>query len=120
MKHIQFALIAFTILGLGTTAFAAPPNQPDKQIASSQEKGQQIHVTVNGMVCDFCAQSLKKTFMKQKSVQAIDVSLEKKMVTINLKPGQQLDDATIKKTIADAGYDVEKIHRMPEMKAVKE
>ena len=88
-----------------------PVKQPVTQTVPAA-LGKDIHVGVNGMVCDFCAQSLKKTFKKQAAVRDVDISLEDKLVTVHLKPGQTIDDATIKKTISDAGYAVTTIHRM--------
>jgi|SRR5690606_4988424 len=84
--------------------------------ADKVHDGPVIHVAVNGMVCDFCAQSLIKTFKKKEAVSDIDVSLEKKLVTIYLKKGASLDDNVIKETVVDAGYAMEGIHRMPEGK----
>ena len=34
-------------------------------------------INVNGMVCDFCAQGLEKTFKKDRNVKKIDVVLSK-------------------------------------------
>ena len=34
-------------------------------------------VSVKGMVCDFCARGIAKTFLKDKSVKKIDVDLGK-------------------------------------------
>ena len=39
-------------------------------------------VSVIGMVCDFCAQGLEKTFKKDKNVKKIDVDLSKGKVLI--------------------------------------
>jgi copper chaperone CopZ len=72
--------------------------------------GQIIHVGVNGLVCDFCAQSLKKTFGKEAAIEKIDVSLTDKLVTVYLKPSQTLADNKIKDIITNSGYDVTTIH----------
>jgi len=64
-------------------------------------------VDVNGMVCDFCAQSLKKIFGRNDSVASIDVSLDDKTVTIHYKDGaEHLDEEQIGKLIYEAGYDM--------------
>ena len=73
--------------------------------------GAHILVTVNGLVCDFCAISMKKIFMKKDPVAAVTVNLTTKIVEIDLKPGKTLDDGEIKKGIADAGYAVVTIKR---------
>jgi len=79
--------------------------------------GQVVHVGVNGLVCDFCARTIEKTFGKQEAVEGVNVNLDEKLVTINFKDGQSLDDDTITQIITDAGYNVEKIHRMDGGKA---
>jgi len=67
----------------------------------------QTVVDVNGMVCDFCAQSLKKIFGRSDAVESIDVSLDDKTVTIHYKDGAEpLSDDAIGTLIYEAGYDV--------------
>jgi copper chaperone CopZ len=68
-------------------------------------------ITVNGMVCAFCAQGLEKSFGKMDAVDKINVDLDNMMVTIKVKDGQTLDDAAIQKAIKDNGLDTVKIER---------
>ena len=68
-------------------------------------------VTVNGMVCAFCAVGIKKSFSKLDAVENVDVNLDKKLVTIKIKDGKSLDDTAIKQVITDAGYDSVDIER---------
>lgn len=65
-------------------------------------------VTVNGMVCAFCAQGIEKTISKMPQTKAVYVNLEKRIVAVEPKDGQKLDMAKIKAGIVDAGYDVVK------------
>lgn len=65
-----------------------------------------IKATVNGMVCGFCATGIEKTFRAQPEVKAVNVDLEKKLVTIQTKQGQTIGDAKIKKLLGNAGYSV--------------
>ncbi len=73
-----------------------------------------IYADVNGLVCDFCARALEKTFGKKEEVKDISVDLDKKIVTINFNEGQNLDDETVTKLITDSGYDVRGIRRPDE------
>ncbi len=73
--------------------------------------GAPIVVYVNGMVCDFCARALEKTFLKHESVDGITVDLTSKKLTITLKEGGALDDAAITDLVRHAGYAVERIER---------
>jgi copper chaperone CopZ len=70
-----------------------------------------IRATVNGMVCGFCATGIEKTFKAQPEVKTVDVDLENRLVTIHTKQGQTIDDAKIKKLLANAGYSVVAVAR---------
>ena len=73
--------------------------------------GETIHVQVNGMVCAFCAQGIKKNFEKKSSVRETRVNLDKKEVEVVLKEGQKISDEEVKSVIANAGFDLVKIER---------
>lgn len=70
-----------------------------------------IKVTVNGMVCGFCATGIEKTFKAQPEVKTVDVDLENKLVTIQTKQGKTLEDSKIKKLLGNAGYSVVAVAR---------
>lgn len=70
-----------------------------------------INIKVSGLVCDFCARSLEKVFLKRGDVAGIKVDLGKGSVVIAMKPGLTIDDATLTKLITDSGYSVSGIHR---------
>jgi len=70
-----------------------------------------IKATVNGMVCGFCATGIEKTFKAQPEVKTVDVDLENKLVTIQTKQGQTLQDSKIKKLLGNAGYSVVAVAR---------
>ena len=70
-----------------------------------------IKASVNGLVCSFCATGIEKTFKAQPAVDMIKVDLDNKLVTINTKSLETMDDATITKLLTDAGYTVTDIKR---------
>ena len=72
----------------------------------------EIHVSVNGLVCDFCAQSIQKLFNKEESVEAVDINMDEGIIKIDLKDGYNMDDNLITKLITDSGYNVERIYRV--------
>jgi copper chaperone CopZ len=80
-------------------------------LSSGQTTNNFININVNGMVCDFCAQSIEKVFMKRIEVKGIDVNLEDQKVVIYLGNNTNIADATISNIFEDAGYTVEKITR---------
>ena len=69
------------------------------------ETTNEVKVGVNGMVCAFCAQGIEKSFMAQKEVASIEVSLANKFVKIKFKDGQSLSQEKIKTLLKDAGYE---------------
>ncbi len=83
------------------------------QNTESQEnlRNQMISVSVNGLVCDFCARSIEKLFSKEESVKSVNIDLEKMVISISLKDEEDLDDQSIKQIITDSGYDVVGIQR---------
>lgn len=80
-------------------------------LIASTASAETIKANVNGLVCSFCATGIEKTFKAQPAVDTVHVDLDNKLVTINTKPDQKLDDATVEKLITDAGYSVTNIAR---------
>ncbi|KJS37172.1 MAG: hypothetical protein VR74_09915 [Hyphomonas sp. BRH_c22] len=63
------------------------------------------------MVCDFCAQSIRKVFGKQAAVETVKVDLDKGEVVLGMKKGQTLDDETVGELIRKSGYALVEIKR---------
>ena len=47
-------------------------------------------VSVKGMVCDFCARGIEKTFRKDKTIQKIDVDLSRGKVILAYSMGKEI------------------------------
>ena len=82
------------------------------QPAMADTQHEDIAITVNGMVCDFCAQSIWKVFEDYEQVASVDVDLDTGIVLVHLKPGQTLDDKALNKAIIYSGYDLVKTERI--------
>ena len=84
----------------------------NKEIKSQNKiENQILKISVNGLVCDFCARSIEKLFRKKESVESINVDLENMLITIYLKKGKNINNTTVTKLIKDSGYDVTEINR---------
>lgn len=70
-----------------------------------------VEMDVNGLVCAFCAQGIEKTLRGFPATADVYVSLENRIVAIQLKEGTDIDDATLRKAITNAGYTVVAIRR---------
>jgi periplasmic mercuric ion binding protein len=60
-------------------------------------------VSVKGMVCDFCARGIAKTFEKDKTVQKIDVDLDNGKVLIAYSKSKDINYSEIEKKILSNG-----------------
>jgi copper chaperone CopZ len=70
-----------------------------------------IEMTVNGLVCAFCAQGIEKKLKKFPATVEVIVSLESRLVALSLKDGQDIPDSDLRKALTDAGYTVKSIER---------
>ena len=70
-----------------------------------------IEMTVNGLVCGFCAQGIEKTLRKNPATADVLVSLENRLVAIATREGTDITDAELKTALTNAGYDVKEIQR---------
>jgi len=93
MKRIQLMLAA-TLIAVAVSSPAAT-----------------IEMTVNGLVCAFCAQGIEKKLKRFPATAEVLVSLEHRLVAVSLKEGQDIPDADLRKALTDAGYSVKEISR---------
>jgi copper chaperone CopZ len=93
MKRFQIYLTVI-LLALAATSIAAT-----------------IEMTVNGLVCAFCAQGIEKKLKKFPATTEVVVNLEQRLVAVALKDGQDISDEDLRKALQDAGYTVKAITR---------
>jgi copper chaperone CopZ len=93
MKRFQIAL-AVALLAVAASSTAAT-----------------IEMTVNGLVCAFCAQGIEKKLKKFPATTEVVVSLEQRLVAVSLKDGEDISDTDLRKALQDAGYTVKAISR---------
>ena len=106
MKYTAWHLMITLLVAIMLTIF----------VAISVSHSKTIKIEVEGMVCDFCAQSIEKVFLKQPGVEKVDVNLEVGKVIVKMADVFQDDedgisDKRIKQLFLDAGYDVSSIKR---------
>lgn len=80
-------------------------------LGSAAAQAETIVASVNGMVCALCVSGIEKSFKKVAEVAAVNVDLETKQVTVQVKDGATLDDTRVTQTIVNAGYTVTGISR---------
>jgi copper chaperone CopZ len=70
-----------------------------------------IEMTVNGLVCGFCAQGIEKTLRKNPATDDVFVSLERRLVAVSTRADADIADAALREALRDSGYDVVTISR---------
>jgi mercuric ion binding protein len=80
-------------------------------LVSGSASAATIELTVNGLVCGFCAQGIEKTLRRNAATDDVFVSLENRLVAIATKPETDIADDVLRKALKDAGYDVKAIAR---------
>ena len=98
----SFMLTAFLMLATIMPAMAEGAKQCAKQ---------QVVGIVDGMVCDFCTQSITKVLMKNEAVDNVAIDLNTKKVTVTLKDKQSMKDEDLNKAVDYAGYKLVKVER---------
>lgn len=99
MKKYLCCLICFL--------FFLPLSAEKIQKLSIRHFENKIELNILGIVCDFCARSLEKTFKKQKEVKKIELDMNTNLLTIYLKKDMSIDDRRLHKLVKDAGFTVE-------------
>ncbi|MFN7213196.1 MAG: heavy-metal-associated domain-containing protein [Lysobacteraceae bacterium] len=78
---------------------------------ASAAEARSLRMEVNGLVCAFCANGITAAFRKQSAAGEVFVSLEDRLVAVELKDGQDIPDDVAKKLLTDAGYTVVGLQR---------
>lgn len=104
----MFKCIAIALSIAATTPLpAAAQPRPAQEAPFASD----VVVAVNGLVCDFCAQAIDRSLRRRAEVNAVRVDLTAKLVSIDFRPNQTLDDVTIREIITRAGYTVTSVRR---------
>ena len=80
--------------------------------APSAFAAQTLKLTVNGMVCSFCAQGIERKLTAMPQTEAVYVNLAQKIVAVQQKEGQTLDVAKVKSEVKEAGYHVVRVENV--------
>jgi copper chaperone len=62
----------------------------------------EVVYTVPGMSCEHCEHAVRSELGEVAGVESVDVDLETNLVTVR---GQNLDDAALRASIEEAGYE---------------
>lgn len=80
--------------------------------AMAEADTQSIRAEVNGLVCAFCAQGITRALSREAAAADVFVSLQDRLVAVELNAGHELSDERLTQVLTDAGYDVVSIERV--------
>ncbi len=66
--------------------------------------GKHYEMRVDGLACPFCAYGIEKKFKAMDGVEAIDVDLDKGLVSVDTGEGVDFTDEQMKKLFGDSGF----------------
>lgn len=72
---------------------------------------EQVVVKVKGIVCSFCASTIKKSFKKNGFTGKVKVNLDDQTVVLNSEKRIDMKDKKIEQIILDSGYNITSIKR---------
>jgi len=117
-KHAKGLILGLTTLGYLATAapLAAQAtdhvtSDPGAVLPESLLAGATVTLRVDGMTCPFCVHGLQKHLTGLAAVDSVVVRLSDGLVQIREVDGQVLADATLEKTVTDAGFTLREIVR---------
>jgi len=99
-------LLTLFLLTACTQNQPAPNNQIPQQLSDNQ-----ILITTQGMVCDFCASGLERLFGYHDAVNNVAIDFDTGSVLLNIHPNKIITDDAIKDVITGNGFDLVSIKR---------
>ncbi len=103
-RRIALALTA-TLAGAALVAFGTDAR-------AQSETASAIKLSVNGMVCAFCAQGIEARLKNLPETADLYINLKQKVVAVQAKPGQTLPLDKVKAEVVEAGYEVTRAEPM--------
>ena len=102
MKNIF--ILVFLFIASTTLAKTNPTDTPGNDKTDYSKV-----ITVHGMVCAFCSNSLEAKLKKEDAVDQVKVDLTNKKVSILFKKGKSIEDKKLKEIVAASGFKFVKV-----------
>jgi len=107
LAFAHFSKLMKKLFALIITSLCLICQADDKPINDTpSQPGAVVQLTVDGLVCNFCATNISKTFSKLPEVSEVYVNLAAKAVLLQLKEGKKLPEDQTKQIVTDAGFNL--------------
>jgi copper chaperone CopZ len=110
MRSAVLAGAALAVFATSVHAQTPPPAKAAETASAAQASA--VKLSVNGMVCAFCAQGIEARLKKLPETADLYINLKQKVVAVQAKPGQTLAVDKLKAEVVEAGYEVTRAEPM--------
>ena len=86
-------------------------------VAAQEPAHATYQIQVNGLSCPFCAYGIEKQVNAIEGVENISLDLKAGLLTVTIKKGATLDQATASKAVEDAGFTLGSFHEVTMVKS---
>lgn len=70
-------------------------------------------IRVDGLACPYCAYGIEKQFTQREGVKQFDMDLEKGVVKVTLKDGEEITESQLKQLFDEAGFSYRSVIKKP-------
>lgn len=74
--------------------------------------GSSYQIEVDGLACPFCAYGIEKELNAVPGVEKVETDIKEGVVIVTMRGGEDLDEATAKQAVRDAGFTLRAFNRM--------
>ncbi len=100
-----FIMRAFFLAGFLITAVAWS--------GAAQAASHAYRLYVDGLACPFCAYGVEKNVLGLDGVETMDIDINGGFITVVMKAGMVLNEATAAKAVADSGFTLRSFEAPP-------
>ncbi len=111
-RMVSALLAGAALVVFATSAQAQAPAPAKATDATRAAPASAVKLSVNGMVCAFCAQGIEARLKKLPETADLYINLKQKVVAVQAKPGQTLAVDKLKAEVVEAGYEVTRAEPM--------
>jgi mercuric ion binding protein len=86
-------------------------------VTAALAAGPSYRLEVAGLACPFCAYGIEKKLTALDGVERVETNIKEGAVTVTMKDGAALDEATAKQAVKDAGFTLDGFEKVSSAEA---
>jgi copper chaperone CopZ len=110
MLRLSAAVIVFSVIGCAANKETTVSSKPTAVGSTAAPGSLALHV--KGMGCPLCATNVRKSLERVPGVESVNIDLGAGVVKVSVKANQTPEESSIRKAVADAGFELSKVERL--------